>query len=83
MKTKVVQKWYQSTGIALVLGHLTSFFNLKRAPSWILKKKVFLRCQLSPDYWSCETELVKHCNWCIALISLELHSISSNRSDAV
>jgi hypothetical protein len=30
--------WYQSTGIALVMGCWTFFFDFKWTPSWILQK---------------------------------------------
>jgi hypothetical protein len=34
----VGQNWYQSTGMALVLGRWKFFFNFKGIPSWILQK---------------------------------------------
>ncbi len=35
---KEVRNWYQSTGIAVVLGRWIFFFNFKGPQSWILKK---------------------------------------------
>jgi hypothetical protein len=47
-KTKVGRKWYQSTGITLVIGGWTFFFNFIGPESWILQKMVC--CHLNPDY---------------------------------
>jgi hypothetical protein len=38
VKTKLCRNWYQSTGIPLLLGSWTFFFNFKRTQSWILQK---------------------------------------------
>jgi hypothetical protein len=54
-KTKVGRKWYQSTGITLVIGCWTFFLNFIGPESWILKKMVCWH--LNPDYWQCMKEL--------------------------
>jgi hypothetical protein len=37
----VGRNWYQSTGIAQVLGRWAFFFKFKGTPSWILQKNRF------------------------------------------
>jgi hypothetical protein len=80
-KTKVGRNWYQSTGIALVLGRWTLFFNFKGTPCCI-SHKTFCR-HLSTIYWLCGKELVKRWKWCVALTNLDKHGISANRSGAI
>jgi hypothetical protein len=48
-ETKVGRNWYQSTGLALVLGRWTLFFNFKGKPSCI-SHKTFCR-HLSTIFW--------------------------------
>jgi hypothetical protein len=52
------RKWYQTTGIALVMGMTDIYIFFLRAAIVDLEKK-FCR-YFSPNYWKCAKEVVKH-----------------------
>jgi hypothetical protein len=52
------RKWFQTRGIALVMGMTEFFFSILKGCHLGLRKKRF--ADFSPNYWKCAKELAKH-----------------------
>jgi hypothetical protein len=74
----VGRNWYQSTGIALVLGRWTFFFDFKGTPSWILQKNVLLPLEPKLLVPVMLGRIVKHCKLLMKCCTLS----SANSTDA-